>query len=49
MKRTRTFKGYYKFMKGYEKYLNTEFKSELGNKPKLRIRQLGKWYSGKQR
>lgn len=43
MKRTRTFKGYYKFMKEYDKYLNTEFKAEHGNKSKLRIRQFAKW------
>lgn len=47
MKRSREFKGYYQFMKQYDKYLNTTFKQELGGKAKLRIRQLARWSEGK--
>ena len=47
MKRTREFKGYYQFMKDYDRYLTREFKTEYGNKVKLRVRQLGKWNEGK--
>ena len=47
MRKSRTFKGYYAFMKGYDKYLNAEFKKDYPDSPKLRIRQLGKWNLGK--
>jgi len=51
MKRTRMFKGYYKFMKEYDKYYRNEYKTEIlkkhkteiGNSKKLRIRQLNEW------
>lgn len=43
MKQRRMEKGYYKFMKQYDRHLTIEFKAEHGNKPKMRVRQLAAW------